>query len=120
MNRFKLHTAGINISEGMERLGLDKAIFEGILFTFVKDDSFNKMCTAIEERDCSSAFLHAHSLKGISANLSISTLNLLISPIVEILRNGSFEGVDELLPPAKESYNIVVDTLIQEHEKDNS
>ena len=114
MNRYNLHKAGINISEGMDRLKLDKATFERLLGTFVADESFAMMCNAIEEKDAPTAHLHAHSLKGVSANLSMTSLYALICPLVTILKAGHFEGLDQLMPPIKESYQQVIDTLKRE------
>ena len=119
MNRYTLHKAGINISDGMERLKLDKATYEGILCTFIQDSSFEMMNKAIDEKDVKNAFLHAHSLKGLSANLSMVNLYSLISPLVTTFRDGSFERVEELLPPVKEAYQLIIDVLKLESEKSN-
>ena len=120
MNRYTLHKAGINISEGMDRLKLDKTTFEGLLLTFAGDKSFDQMLKAIDEKNVSEAFLHAHSLKGLSANLSLSKLNLDIVPLVTILREGSFEHTDELILQVKESYQLVIDTLKLESQMDKA
>lgn len=117
MNRFTLHKAGINVNECMQRLKLDKSTFESILITFLDDKNFELMCKAIDEKNVTSAFLHAHSLKGISSNLSMTKLNLDISPIVEILKNDSFEHLEELLPQVKQSYQEVIDILRLESQK---
>ena len=119
MNRYTLHKAGINVSEGMQRLSLDKATYERLLVTFIDDNSFNLMCQAIEEKNATSAHLHAHSLKGISSNLSLAKLYLAICPMVTILMQGSFEQVDALMPQVDEAYQLVMNALQSESQKNS-
>lgn len=118
MNRYTLYKAGINISEGMERLKLDKATYESLLITFLNDNSFDLLCQSINEKDVSSSFLYAHSLKGLSSNLSLIKLTLLLSPIVETLKKGSFENVEESMPEVKEAYQLIREIIQKESYKE--
>lgn len=111
MNKYTLHKAGINVNDGMQRLKLDKTTYESFLIQFLEDQNYKLLCQAIDEKDISLAFLYAHSLKGIAANLSLTKLYLLLSPLTESLRNDSFKLVEELMPQVEDAYQQVIDVL---------
>ena len=56
MNRFKLHSAGVNVNSALARLGNDKAMYEGLLRDFIRDDHFVKLCEAVAAKDVNEAF----------------------------------------------------------------
>lgn len=111
MNRYKLTKAGIDANEGIRRFNNNKEMYEKFLMNFPKDEHYNQMIQAIEEKNVEAAFQAAHALKGVSGNLSLIKLHQDIIPLVEELRNGSMEHTDEYLAPVKESYRIVTEAL---------
>lgn len=96
MNRFKLHSAGVNVNSALARLGNDKAMYEGLLRDFTRDDHFAKLCEAVAAKDINEAFSNAHALKGVAGNLSFDSLSALIGPIVEKLRTKDASLMDEV------------------------
>lgn len=57
-------------------------------------------------------FFKAHTLKGILANLSFTPYYEKISQIVEILRGGSFDGVEELVSEFEVTYTEFMSGLV--------
>ncbi len=108
MNRYSLSKAGICSSEGIARFGGKSEIYEKYLIEFPQDPCFSRMCEAIESRDAKAAFEAAHALKGIAGNLSMTRLYDDLFPLVEELRQGSLEKVDELLRTVKKDYSEAV------------
>lgn len=77
---------------------------------FKDDPSYNELITALSEGNVKSAFLAAHTLKGVSQNLGFDSLYRSSSAITEILRAGSLDvGVwmDEL----KSHYITIINAL---------
>ena len=66
---------------------------------------------ALEEKDASTAFRAAHTLKGVCQNLGFDALYVPSSALTEALRGGSLDGADELFPPVEKEYQRVVEAL---------
>lgn len=111
MNRFKLHSAGVNVNSALARLGNDKAMYEGLLRDFIRDDHFVKLCEAVAAKDVNEAFSNAHALKGVAGNLSFDRLSALIGPVVEKLRTkdaGIMDEVAEDMVAVKAAYEQII------------
>ena len=63
-----------------------EALIRRFLTKFLDDGSFSQLCIAMEEGDRDKAFRAAHTLKGVSGNLSLSRLYLSVSQLTDVLR----------------------------------
>lgn len=90
----RLQDWGCNISEGMNRFLQDKELYEKCLRSFVSDESFGKLKENLEKREYKGAFDDAHTLKGVSANLSLTPMYESICRVVEDLRSGPTENLE--------------------------
>ena len=91
----KLIEVGINIDSAMERFLDDEEMYFEFLVEFFEDDLMGKLQNAVNNNQIKEAFDAAHTLKGVCANLSIDSMNKIVNPMVEVLRNNSLEGVPE-------------------------
>ena len=112
MNRYKLAKAGINVNEGIMRLGGDQAAYEEYLYKFPEDGQYKLLCDALLRQDAQAAFLAAHALKGIAGNLSLTKLYGDVSLLVERLRSGGLEGAASLIEQIDKDYAAVIAALI--------
>ena len=78
---------------------------------FLSDDSFSKLETAINDKDVESAFLAAHTLKGISRNLGFANLGKSSAELTEVLRGKTFVGAEQLFAGVKEDYGQIVNAI---------
>lgn len=111
MNREKLISAGINYDEGVARFANNVNLYERILANFPQDPSYGNLISALQKEEFSEAFRHAHSLKGVSGNLSLEKLYNAICPLVDALRSNNTNSVNDFMPLVKESYLLAVDGL---------
>lgn len=116
MNRYKLSKAGIDVNEGAKRFRDNLVIYQKFLFTFPEDENYGKMMEAIEQKDAKSAFAYAHALKGVTGNLSINDLYHSLLPMVEELRAGSMDKIEEFLPEIRENYDRAATEIKAERE----
>ncbi|MCI1723705.1 MAG: Hpt domain-containing protein [Lachnospiraceae bacterium] len=91
----RLQDWGCNIPEGMNRFLQDKDLYVKCLKSFVTDESFARLSDDLKNREFKGAFEDAHTLKGVSANLSLTPMYEAICRVVEDLRNGPTENLDE-------------------------
>ncbi len=92
----KLSVYGVNIPAVLERFVGDEKMYIHCLHLFVDDKTFPELGYAIDAGDYKTAFEKAHSLKGVSANLGLKPLFDTICDIVDPLRAGETQGLDEL------------------------
>lgn len=103
----KLIEAGINVDSAMERFLDDEEMYFEFLNQFLEDDLIGRLNNAVNNSQIKEAFDAAHTLKGVCGNLSIDSMNKIVNPMVEILRNNSFDGVPEAVSELFKAYEQV-------------
>ncbi len=109
--RNKLVSAGLNIETVLERFMNNEALLERFLKKFAQDKSYRELLTAVENQDVDAAFVAAHTLKGVSANLSLDSLHEVVSAQTEFFRSKDFEAGAEMMPAVSEVYENIVSVL---------
>lgn len=92
--------------EGAARLLINDATLEKFLRKSLNDKTFQELTYAVERRDVQAAFRAAHTLKGVSRNMSFKKLGDSSEILTEALRNRDEFG-DDILPlydDVKEEY----------------
>lgn len=87
---------GFDIVSARQRFFGNREMCERFLARFLEDTNCEEMIKAVHEKDVETAFYHAHTLKGVCANLSLWRMQEKISEIVEILRRGNLPKEEEL------------------------
>ena len=111
MNIDILKSAGIDYDSGSQRFNGEDAVYQKFLRMFPDDPSYYRTVKAINEGDLEDAFNNAHTLKGASGNLSLSTLYDTTSFLVEELRTQKTENLNDLLAKVTESYEKTVKAI---------
>ena len=81
---------------------------------FLDDDSYSKLCLAMQNGQWEEAFRAAHTLKGVSANLGFSRLLASAGELTELLRaeTESIPGrAAALLEEVKQDYELTVSVI---------
>ena len=79
----------------MERFLDDKELYMACLETVISDSNFEKLGVALKEKSVTEAFDCAHTLKGVFANLGLTPMFSMVVNIVEPLRTGSADNLEE-------------------------
>ena len=95
--------------DALSRLITDERI-KKFLVKLLSDNSFSELCSAMEKKNLEEAFRAAHTLKGVSKNLSLSALAYSSSNLTEALRgrNQYGEDLEELLKKVKKDYALTI------------
>ena len=101
-----------NYNEVMKRLPRETMVIKFIM-KFLDDKSYEQLMTAIENSDYQSAFMAAHTIKGVCQNLSFTRLYDSSHLITEALRNENpdISLISELAGKVREDYEITVNTI---------
>ena len=113
----ELKACGIDYEDTLHRFMNKQDMMIRFLKKFPEDTSYLQIIENIDKRDYGTAFRCAHTLKGVVANLGITSLYGHVSEITELLRGKEEYGVDqqrlaEELMLLKEKY-VEVCTVIQ-------
>ena len=95
-------TALIDRERGLSLAGHDARLYSTFLSAFPKDTTFAAMLCALDAGDVQDAFLYAHSLKGLCAQLGLRALGEAASAVCELLRGGNEDGLPEARARAQE------------------
>lgn len=90
-----------------------EALIKRFLPMFLNDPSFNELTEALEKGDVQPAFRAAHTLKGVTANLSLTKLNSVSVEITEMLRAEELLRAKEYFPNVKEAYDKTLEAIEQ-------
>lgn len=103
---------GANYEEVESRLRTEERI-KKFLLKILNDKSYDLLCDSIEQKNMEEAFRAAHTLKGISQNLSLTTLYHSSSLLSEELRENQEynKQVEELFDQVKKDYIHITETI---------
>lgn len=107
-----MQTIGIDYNEGVKRFSGNAAIYEKFLLKFLDDTTFEELDQAMQNRDYGTAFSAAHTLKGVTGNLSMNRLYEELVAFVEMLRNSTdLESAIAYYPKIKKTHLDLVSQL---------
>lgn len=101
-----LQNLGNNTKEGLSRCLNNEAFYLRLVNKAMNDDRLAKLKEALDAKDYQQAFEHAHALKGIYGNLS---LTILFDPIVEL--------TEHLRAKEEMDYNPLINILLENEKK---
>lgn len=107
MNLAEFYTAVQGDYEEIKKNLISDEIIEELVLDFLEDKSFSSLKTAFEADDVNSAFLAAHTLKGVSASLGFKCLSVPVAIITEKLRNKIMPSSNEI-KQIENQYNKVI------------
>lgn len=109
--REALIAEGVDYNTTLERFMGKEDLYHKFLIKFLDDDNFNQLEGFLNDKKVEEAFKCAHTIKGLCGNLGFENLLEVDIPLVEILRAGSLESVDELFEDLKKRYDSLCDII---------
>lgn len=98
----ELKALGVDTDEGVTRFVNNAALYEKMVKRFVDSAESTKVAEFLESGDLETAKANAHSLKGVTGNLSLTPLFAGYSEIMTLLRSDEIaqakQKLTELLP----------------------
>lgn len=73
-------------AEGVRLCAGNAQLYQRMLERFLTEPTMGQLIQSIEHGDLSSAFLHAHTLKGLCAQLALPALSAACSTLCDLLR----------------------------------
>ncbi len=111
----ELNAIGVDTGSALNRFMGNTNLYAKFLLKFPKDDNFSKLKAAIDVKDKDGAFMSAHTVKGVAANLGLDPISAKIEQLVEIFRGAETypENADilSLYNEASEKYEEICSVI---------
>lgn len=102
-----LEKLGINKGEIISRFGNNTNLVEKFIKAFLKDNTYYELKEAVDNLDYKEIEIKAHTLKGISLNLSFHALFLLCAGLVKDIRDDKYNKIKELFLDIENEYERI-------------
>lgn len=111
ITRDKLLKCGMNIEVTLDRFMGSEDLLIKFLKKFLADDNYQKLIDSVQAQDFEKAFNASHTLKGVSANLGLDSLNLSTQKIVEKFRAKDYTNYEDMLDEITKEYNTAIEVI---------
>ena len=101
----------IDPSEALSRVGGNVNLYKRLLGSFVGGTLYQDLLSAIERGEQEEATRHAHSLKGVSANLSLPKIRAVSIELEQLLKDNA--QCDSSLEELKVAYEATIAQITQ-------
>lgn len=95
----------------MARMLNNDALFKQLAQHYRNDTNFEALCADMEAGDFETAYNHAHTLKGVSGNLSFGQLHKLSAQICDALSSDDIDAARALMAPLADAHKLVLEGL---------
>ena len=106
-----LVAAGMDVDAALKRFMNNAGLLLKHARRFPDEGTWGRLLAALEAADAGEGFAAAHTLKGITANLSFTALHAAADAMTEDLRAGNIEAARRRLPEAEAAYNALCTAL---------
>ena len=111
MDKSILKAAGIDYDDGVKRFMSNEALYEKMLVKFLDDTSLSDARNALADNDGDKLFMSVHSLKGISGNLSLTSVYDCSSKIVALIRSKDCAAIPNAMEELVRLYDSTVKAI---------
>lgn len=107
----RLKSVGVDTDNALKRFAGNYGLYLRFLKLFLKDTLFNEISVALSEGDKDAMLSATHTLKGVAANLGMTTLCNACTDVVQKLRADDFPSACESFGAVKAAYVAVYDVI---------
>ncbi len=89
-----LDSLQVDLEKTLPRFLNKEEFYIGMLKRFPADENYGKLKESLQSGEYEEVFKHAHSLKGLSANLGLSYFYEAVAALTDSVRNGPFDSAE--------------------------
>lgn len=108
----KLGAYGIDLPDAMDRMDDDIDLYQRLAFKYLDNTNYVDLVAAMEVQDFDAAYAAAHTLKGVSGNLSLAKLYKDAAAVSDALKQGEYQAAEKMMPDVKEAHEKAVEGLV--------
>ena len=99
----------IDIDDALKRIGGNTDLYKRLVLRFVDGDYLDPLCAALEKGDTEESARLAHTLKGVSANLSLVKIKSVSTDLEQVIKNGT--DYTACLAELKQAYSTTLEQI---------
>jgi len=107
----KLKEIGSDVDGALARFMGDEELYIECLESFTEDENIPKLERLIRTTEYQEMFNCAHTIKGVAANLGLTSLFNTTCILVEELRNSSYDNIETDFEAMSNEFNIFVSIM---------
>lgn len=111
MEKKLLEDLGIDVDEALTRFLNNETLLMKFVLKFPGDPNFAQLKDALAAKDLETAYVAAHTLKGVAGNLSMTALFGTLSSMVDALRGKDLEKAVAQLPLLEAQHSAMVNGI---------
>lgn len=92
--RKQMEENGADVDTTLKRFMGNEALYMKFIMKFLDDKNFDGVKENIEKKDYESAYVSAHTLKGVTANLGLDPVYQVVTQISDMLKGKAPEEID--------------------------
>ncbi len=108
----KLAAYGIDYTDAMTRMDDDEDLYKRLALKYLDNKNYTDLVAAMEAKDYDSAYAAAHTLKGVSGNLSFDQLYKVSSALCEALKQGEPQAAEGMMADLKAAQDKILTGLV--------
>lgn len=108
----ELSKYGIDYADAIDRFDGDGDFYKTLALKYLENDQFVNLVAAMEVKDFNEGYEAAHTLKGVSGNLSFAELYKASAAVSEALNQGEYQAAESLMPEVKSAHEKVIQGLV--------
>jgi len=99
----------IDVENALKRVGGNEVLYKKLLKLFVAESNYDALCENIESGNNEEIARLAHTVKGVSANLALTSLNEQVAKVEMEAKAGNDSKA--LLPGLKETFDKTLELI---------
>lgn len=107
----RLEIAGVDVAGSVKRFNGNDMLYLKFAKKFLQDPNYGFLGEALAAKDYHNALTHAHTLKGVSANLGMNQLSECCNQLVQKFRAENYENLDEIFQRLQENYQSILSAI---------
>ena len=109
METVKNNSDYVDVDDALPRVGGNLTLYKRLLGRFIEGNNYEALVQALESGDTEEALRQAHSLKGVSANLSLTKIRTISTDFEQLLKdNADFSAS---LVELKQAFDITTEII---------
>jgi len=101
----------MDVEDAVHRIGGNMDLYKRLLGRFVAGNHFDTLVEALDSGDKEEAAHHAHTLKGVSANLSLVKVMTITTQLEQCVKEGADHT--ELLAALRDAYSVTLGLITE-------
>lgn len=107
----QLNQEHVDVAGALKRFCGNESLYLKFINAFPADQNFKDLGNSLAGERYEEAVIHAHTLKGLTANLGMDQLSGICDSMVKKFRSGDTDGVDELYSQLSVLYEKIIAAL---------